>query len=95
MAEVSSSNHFPIELTLNYINPDEKHTHSLKCKLNNANWNTYEAKIEKNMINYSISFSNNNYVENNMEILSNLIYRTTLNIFEQNNYSGKRLSVPS
>jgi len=40
--ELSSSDHFPIKLTLNYTNPDEEQTRSLKWKLTNANWNTYQ-----------------------------------------------------
>jgi thiamine pyrophosphokinase len=47
MPELSSSNHFPIKLTLNYTDPCEKHTRGLKWKLKNANWDTYQAEIEK------------------------------------------------
>jgi hypothetical protein len=92
--ELSSSDHFPIKLTLNYTNPDEEHTRSLKWKLTNANWNTYQKDIENNLINYSFSFSNNSNVEDNMEKLNNLIYSTASNIFEQCSYSGKRPPVP-
>ncbi|KAE9528885.1 hypothetical protein AGLY_012460 [Aphis glycines] len=94
MPELSSSDHFPIKLTLKYTNPDEKHSRSLKWRLKNANWDTYQIEIEKNIINHSLSFSNNNDVEDTMEELSNLIYNTASNIFEQNSYSGKRPPVP-
>ncbi|KAE9525443.1 hypothetical protein AGLY_014243 [Aphis glycines] len=94
MPELSSSDHFPIKLTLKYTNPDEKHSRSLKWRLKNANWDTYQTEIEKNIINHSLSFSNNNDVEDTMEELSNLIYNTASNIFEQNSYSGKRPPVP-
>jgi len=47
MSELSSSDHFPIKLTLKYTNPDEQHTRSFKWKLTNVNWDTYKAEIEK------------------------------------------------
>lgn len=35
MPDLSSSDHFPIKLTLNYTNSNDKHTRSLKWKLKN------------------------------------------------------------
>lgn len=90
MPELSSSDHFPIKLTLKYTNPYEQHTRSLKWKLTNVNWDTYKAEIEKNINNLPISFPKNNNVENTTEILSSLIHNTDSNIFKQNSYTGKR-----
>jgi len=47
MPELSSSDHFPIKLTLKYTDSGDKHTHSLKWKLTNINWDTYQTEIEK------------------------------------------------
>lgn len=94
MPELSSSDHFPIKLSLKYTNSVVKHTHSLKWKLTNINWNTYQTEIENKILNYVFSFSNNINVEDNIEKLSNLIYSTASNIFEQKSYSGKRPPVP-
>ncbi|KAL4104307.1 hypothetical protein QTP88_019608 [Uroleucon formosanum] len=76
------------------IDCEDYETFYLKWKLTNINWDTYQTEIEKNILNHDFSFSNNNNVEDNMEKLSNLIYNTTSNIFEQNSYSGKRPPVP-
>jgi len=94
MPELSSSDHFPIKLTLKYTDSGNRHTRSLKWKLTNIKWDTYQTEIEKNILNYDFSFSNNNNVEDNTEKLSNLIYNTASNIFEQISYSGKRPPVP-
>lgn len=94
MPELSRSDYFPIKLTLNYTNTNAKHTHGLKWKLINANWNTFQSKIEKNITKHNFSFSNSVNVDDNMEKFSNLIYNTASEIVEQNSYSGKRSPVP-
>jgi len=86
--ELSSSDHFPIKLTLCYTNSSEIHTRDPKWKLLNANWNLYQTEIENNITNSS--FSNENNIDDNIEQFSYLIYNTALNIFELNSYSGKR-----
>lgn len=90
--ELSSSDHFPIKITLSYTNPHETHTRNPKWKLSNADWSTFQTEIEKNIINSS--FPNENTVEENIEQFSKLIYDTASNIFEQHSYSGKRPPVP-
>ncbi|KAL4100873.1 hypothetical protein QTP88_020902 [Uroleucon formosanum] len=90
--ELSSSDHFPIKITLCYTNTNEIHTRNPKWKLSNADWNIFQTEIEKNLSNSS--FPNKNTIDENMEQFSRLIYDTALNTFEQHSYSGKRPPVP-
>jgi len=90
--ELSSSDYFPIKITLCYTNPYEIHTRNPKWKLSNADWNIFQTEIEKNLRNSS--FPNENTIDENIEQFSKLIYNTASNTFEQFSYSGKRPQVP-
>lgn len=90
--ELSSSDHFPIKITLCYTNSYEIHTRNTKWKLSNADWNIFQTEIENNLL--KSSFTNKNTIEENIEKFSKLIYDTASNTFEQHNYSGKRPPVP-
>lgn len=60
----------------------------VKCKLEHL-----PNRNRKKLTN-SISFSDENNVDENIEQFINLIYNTASDIFDQNSYTGKRLPVP-
>lgn len=85
---LSSSDHFPMKITLCYTNPYEIHTRNSKRKLSNTNWNIFQTEIENNLL--KSSFTNENTIEENIEQFSKLIYDTASNTIEQHSFSGKR-----
>lgn len=91
-SELSSSDHFPIKITLYYTTQYEIHTRNSKWSLSNADWNIFQTEFEKSLINSS--FPNENTVDENIEHFSKLIYDAASNTFEKHSYSGKRPPVP-
>jgi len=90
--ELSSSDHFPIIMTLNHTNPQNHYTRGKKWKLKNVNWNTYQTEMDKNIV--LTSWSNTNNIEDNIKLFTNLFITTASDIFEFTCYFGKRRLVP-
>lgn len=78
-------------MLLKYTNSHNIFTRKEKWKIKNANWNTYQNKIDQNI--ESISQPNTNNIEEDAEKFTNLITNAALDIFELTIYA-KRSPVP-
>jgi exonuclease III len=90
--ELSSSDHFPIIMTLNHTNSHNHYTRKKKWKLKNVDWNIYQTEIDKNIDSTLWTYTNN--VEDKIKLFTDLIMNTASDVFELTSYSGKRPPVP-
>ncbi|KAE9521571.1 hypothetical protein AGLY_018035 [Aphis glycines] len=90
--ELSSSDHFPIIMTLNHTNSHNHYTRKRKWKLKNVDRNIYQTEIDKNIDSTPWTYTNN--VEDKIKLFTDLIINTASDVFELTSYSGKRPPVP-